>query len=649
MKNRPCSRLCVLITMLSVFGLPLPNSFAAYADKPKIVASVTSDSIFIGESVDLQIEVQNVEEPKSPDLSALKEEFDVQSVGDQSRNQSSTYIINGRVSQQNTFSHIYLFKLTPKRAGKLSIPAIAMTVDSRQLISNSIEIDVQDAAIQDVVLMEIVPSRRKLYPSQSFAITLKVLVRPLPYSNSDPLQALRKKPPQLTVGWIDSIDGLQAEDKSDWLRPLLSKNGVGFAMNDYSTQSGSLFDSPRKALFDLKGGREKRKDLAGEEVEYFVYELTRNFTAERTGTYAFGPASVKGTFVTGSDGTEYEGKRIVTLSTVVDVVVEDVPSNRPESFTGGIGSFRVKTTASPNTLRVGDPMTLAIEFERTKGAGLLEQIAAPKLSANVSFAEDFDIIDTSPTGRMEGTTKTFSFGLRPKRAGVSIPSLIFSSFDPETETFVEIASAPIALNVKEASAMSSSEVVGLVPKASNTALKQNDQGIYGNMTDRSALVNESPRLGLAIGIVASSWGMAGFGLGLMAIRRRQGLVTQLRRGQRAKSTALQSLRNARANKDIKETVRSVRSALLGLVADVQGRNPDGMTFANLSEAMEQSGAANETQENVKRFIQRMDSFEYGGSSSMQSKEWIDEAEKIVIQIAPLLQSRSAKGHNEHRE
>ena len=51
---------------------------------------------------------------RRPDMSALRQDFDVVSTGDESHNQSSTFIINGKVTQQNSFGHAYRFRLTPE-------------------------------------------------------------------------------------------------------------------------------------------------------------------------------------------------------------------------------------------------------------------------------------------------------------------------------------------------------------------------------------------------------------------------------------------------------------------------------------------------------------------------------------------------------
>ncbi len=98
-------------------------------DEPEIAVEADSSEIFIGESIEYAIELRNMKNPVRPDLSALRQDFEVVSLGDQSRNQSATYIINGKVTQQNSFGHVYRFRLTPKRTGKLVIPGPTATID----------------------------------------------------------------------------------------------------------------------------------------------------------------------------------------------------------------------------------------------------------------------------------------------------------------------------------------------------------------------------------------------------------------------------------------------------------------------------------------------------------------------------------------
>jgi hypothetical protein len=309
--------------------------------------------------------MRNVKNPSSPDLSALRQDFDIVAAGDESRNQSSTFIINGRVTQQSSFGHVYRFRLTPKRAGKLVIPGPTATVNGKTISGASLNLNVIAPEAQDLVIPEIRTDRARVYPTQPFEVTLRVLVHPLPDDpERDPLIPLRRRPPHIEVNWVDQPAGLSGEDKRRWLGSLLSEDGNGFTLNDVTTRSGSFFEGPKAAVFDLSHGRENRKGLDGRPVNYFVYELKRKFTAEKSGSYALGPGLVRGSFVAGMEGGSYTASRLVASAPAVNLEVPEVPNPRPATFCGGIGSYHVSASASPTSLRVGDPLTLSLGIER---------------------------------------------------------------------------------------------------------------------------------------------------------------------------------------------------------------------------------------------------------------------------------------------
>ena len=184
--------------------------------------------------------------------------------GDESHNQSSTFIFNGKVTQQNTFGHTYRFRLTPRRTGKLVIPAPTATVDGKTISGRALTLNVISPEAQDLVIPEIETDRATVYPTQPFEVTLRILVRPLPDNpDRDPLMPLRRRPPHIDVNWVDLPEGLSGDDKARWLEKLLSQNDSGFTLNDVSTRSGSFFEGPRAAVFSFYQGRESRKGLDG--------------------------------------------------------------------------------------------------------------------------------------------------------------------------------------------------------------------------------------------------------------------------------------------------------------------------------------------------------------------------------------------------
>lgn len=618
------------------------------AQSPKIEASINTEDPFIGETITYQVDIQNIEDPQPPDLSALEGFFEIEPAGDYSRNQSSTTIFNGRMTQKNVLSHVYSYKLTPKKSGQIVIPPVTSKIDGQVYRSNSVTISIRDIEEQSVVLAQTVLDNPRVYPTQSFSVTLRIHVKGLPDSTSEPIQAVGirrrrevRELPHLQVEWLKPIAGLTTKDTSEWLGPLLSRNGVGFTLNEVEASSGSLFGSPRSAVFNLLVGREKRTDDQGEKVEYFVYELKREYTAERAGRYTFGSSMVKGTFITGQEGNAYVGRRIVAIASPVTVEVKDIPEPRPAGFTGGIGKYEVVASANPTKLRVGDPLTLSLEFERGPKSGSLDLIAAPQLQAFPEVVNDFEVVDSNPTGRIDGRTKKFGYAIRPKRPGVSIPALTFSSFDPVTENFTEVSTKAIPLFVSESSQVNTADIVGSVAtsSSSNNALKSSNKGIFQIVSDTSLLRDERVDLWTQFQWVIGAWSALGVcAIGLLLRRNRSADTVRQRRQRAAKIAQSRLSEAARIQRhDHQEAMRTIRSAIIGLVADTTNQVAEGMTAADVAIAVKTAKVPEADQAAINALLSDMESSEYGGGTGTSTDEIVRKARRVVDKIAPYLE------------
>ena len=632
----------LLFVLLSTM-VTLSASASADEQQPEIRVGISAEEIFVGETIDYQVEIRNSENPSAPDMSPLQENFRVTPNGDHSRNQSTTLIVNGRVSEETVLSHVYLYRLTPKVAGDLAIPSVKATIDGKELASRPLSLRVQDAEVQDLVIAEIQTDRQTIYPTQPFTVSVKVLIRPLPESDESPLLPLRRQPPQLQINWVDLPAGLTSGGTSEWLQPLMSQNDAGFRINEISASSGSFFGSSRPAVFDLPQARETRNSLDDQPINYFAYELTRQFVPEKTGRYEFGPALVKGTFVEELNGQEYRGRKLVAIAPAVSVEVLEVPSPRPATFTGGIGEYLIAASANPVRLRVGDPLTLNLEFARGSQAGSLELISAPDLSGIPEIVENFEIIDKAPTGRVDGDIKKFAYGLRPKRAGVSLPALTLTNFDPTTEAFTEVSTEPIALEVGEASSLSTDELVGAISPSGNKEIRKSDSGIFQNITDLAELQNDHVDLTDWLPVVGGLWCLSLCSVAGVIVHRRRASDSVGQRRSQARKVALSRLATAsQFEKDGKprEALRQIRAALLGLVADTQNQVAEGLTSADVRRILQNVGVSEVDQKTANQLLETIEGAEYGGGDSVNVTSSLEIASKLIDRISPVLQRRS---------
>jgi BatD DUF11 like domain len=613
-----------------------------------IRVKASAEEIYSGDQVDFVVEIQNAgnadesDNIETPNMSAVEEFFDVQFLGDSQNVQQSISIINGRVSRSEINSHVYKYRLTPMKTGTISIPPVTVTVDGKTSTSGSLPLRVIEPEPQDICLVEMQVEPKRVYPTQPFTVTTTVWVKPLPDDEStNPLSPLRNSPPVLQANWIDDIDGLSSNDRSKWLNELLARNGIGFALNHVTVSSGSLFGDTQTAAFDISKGREARSGLDGKEIRYFKYQIERTFYAKKTGTYSLGPSVVKGTFVSGVRGDRYLPTRLVTASPTLRVEVRDVPTPQPPTYCGGIGDFNWTVTASPKTLRVGDPLTLSIDVSQRQDSGSLDLISAPNLSAMDALTNDFDLIDSKPTGRLEGDSKKFSYALRPKRAGANIPELMITTFDPSSEQFREQTIAGVTLDVSESIQLSSGELVGSVlPSNGSSDIKTRVEGIFQNITDPGLVRDQQVPWMTWSAWVGGSWIVALVAIGFIKRQRRNAGDTVGLRKRQARQRFNGRMTEARqwnGKGNRSAALRTMKLAVLGWIADTRNLLGEGLTVSDVVASLTSTAVPEKDRTAVARLLETVEAAEFGGGITLDVQAVMDEAENLVARLAPILE------------
>lgn len=141
-------------------------------------------------------------------------------------------------------------------------------------------------------------------------------------------------------------------------------------------------------------------------------------------------------------------KPIVAVSREGVFKVLPLPTaNQPDNFTGAIGDFDLKVTATPIDVEIGEPMTLTMEIS---GTGNFDRVEAPV------FPESPDWKTYSPTsnfreqGKSYAGTKIFEQAIVARTEAVNgIPSLSFSYFDPQKKRYITKTSKTIAVHLKK--------------------------------------------------------------------------------------------------------------------------------------------------------------------------------------------------------
>jgi hypothetical protein len=223
--------------------------------------------------------------------------------------------------------------------------------------------------------------------------------------------------------------------------------------------------------------------------------------------------------------------------------------------------------------------------------------------------------------------------------------LTLTNFDPTTEAFTEVSTEPIALEVAEASSLSTDELVGAISPSGNQEIRKSDAGIFQNITDLAELRNDHVGLTNWLPVVGGLWCLSLCSVaGVILHRRRANDSVGQRRSQARKMAQSRLATASQFEKDGKppEALRQIRAALMGLVADTQNLVAEGLTSADVGRILQTSGVPEVDQKAVIQLLETIEGAEYGGGDSVNVPSSLEIASKLIDSISPVLQRRSLR-------
>ncbi len=610
----------------------------AAGEKPELIVEMDRQRIYEGESVLYRVTLNNVQNPRQPDLSGF-DDFLITPLGEQSLNFQQVITINGRTTEIIRRGRQYNYQLTPKRAGELTIPGPTAEVDGQQLRGREMSLRVTAPEQQDVVRMEITAEPKSVYPLQPFTVILSIAVKelPAPYSDENPV-AVQTSPPALQIPWVDDNslpDGLQPKlDWRHWLGPLESSRGGGFAVNNIGSDSVFAIFENRRTAFMPEAKKIRLPDKSGEMTGYRQFQFKRTFIAKKVGQYSFGPVTLKGIFAAGPDPVKGAlSEDIYAVAKTLLVNIKDVPEEgRPDNYIGAIGRFKFGADLMPRRAKTGDPMTLTLTLS---GEGTLASVAAPDLTQNPQVAKNFKIYEA--TEQTKGNQRQFTYSLRPLEAGIGeFPALTVSYFDVQEEKYVTLSTPPMAIDIEKADKLASREIIGAASAwpIGRGELEMRAEGIFANITDLGQLKNESIRplhwLG-GLGIFSGIYAAVAFAAARIR-RLNSDMARQRRRWAPGKARRLLGEAMQELSADhVRKGADRLESAVVGLVADWNDLPEAGMTSAEACrqlQSLEIDGAA---LSRISQFLEKCEAIHYGATS--QAGEALHSEAKPILEAA----------------
>ena len=584
----------------------------AYAKEVKVVISVDKNKVEIGSHIRLTVGVEGAFDTDIPKLS-MPESFSLMfgpSVSTQ------TTIINNVVKVFRGF----MYGFSPREKGRFEIGPVTLDYKGRTYTSNSISIEVvartpfesiideksdtsgQRVDINKMVFVELKTDKQEAYIYEEIIQSFKLY--------------FQKGLP------IDDLDYVAASTKNFLAEKL------GEERRYEEVRDGILYNviELRTALFPLVSGIIKIPSAS------FKCNIIIRQQRNR--------GSLFDEFM-GGGGRRYPVER---STEPVKMTIKPLPVvGKPEGFTGAVGKYTMDVLAKPTKLKVGDPITLAINI---RGEGNIQTIGEPLLAPE--GMKDFKAYNfeakVTITGRGHGIKgeKLFNKVIEPQSedSGV-IPGISFSYFDPELEKYKTITHAPIPIEVEhseiEIPIHLSVEGAGMTKgqvKILTKDILPIMSDLYSFENQRSAIY-KSPFILAIVFIIPILIVVA-----CIYVQRQRELLHSdvgYARKKRAMAHAQQHLSNARELLQLdnpSEFYAALAKTILKHIADKLNVTPAAVTSDNIYDILEKRGVSDDV---IKELRQCLESCDYGRFSSghlskAQMESTLDTTEQVIMHL-----------------
>jgi len=446
----------------------------ALADSPKITAVLTSSEVVVGETVQLEIQIDNARAsaitPRVIDVPGLQIRYTGESTQMTMRNLS--------VSSSITYSYTIL----PEKSGTFKIPSQTIRVGKDNLQTPELTLRVADSpratagvrsnrtpsgsapsgsgqnAEEKIAFAELLVPKKTAYVGEIIPVVLRV-----GFNSRTQLR-------ELAVPQING-QGFTVQKLSEGEKNLETIDGQRYVVFTYKT----AISAARPGDFQIGPVEEKA----------VVLVARRSSGVQRRPFDPFGGEDPLSDPFFNPFGGLMEQHEISIKSDPVPLEVKSLPAGAPASFSGAIGSFLMTAEANPKRVQVGDPITIKAAIA---GRGNFDRMNAPELSdergwhkypPSSNFKQDDDV-------GISGT-KSFELVVSPNEKLATIPPLVFSYFDPAKDRYITLQSDAMPIAV-EGNAQPTAAATGAAA-APNLAGGQKPQDILHQISERGRIVH----------------------------------------------------------------------------------------------------------------------------------------------------------------
>lgn len=372
------------------------------------------------------INTQDVKDFRAPSISG----FDVL-MGPSRSQQSSTQIINGKVSSSRSVTYTYILMAT--KEGTYNIPAASIEVDGEKIFSNAISVKVlpPDQSSGNGAGTQGGSSSGSRAQSAGGKITANDLFITATASKTTvhEQEAILLTYKVYTLVNLRELRGDMPELKSFYTQEIPLPNQKVFSLEHYKGRNYNTTVWRQYVMFPQQTGKL--------EIPAITFDAV---VAQQT--VSDDPFDA---FFNGGGYVEVKKKIIAPKLTIN---VKQLPQ-KPAGFSGGVGAFNISSSINATKVKTNDAITIKLVI---KGTGNMKLISTPE----IKFPQDFEVYDPKVDNQFELTTaglsgtKTIEYLAIPRHAGnFTIPPVSFTYFDLNSNSYKTLKTEEYQLTVEK--------------------------------------------------------------------------------------------------------------------------------------------------------------------------------------------------------
>ncbi len=373
------------------------------------------DALQMGESAELSVVIQTTDEPAEPeipDVPGLR-------IGSPSVQFSFSRTTIDGVSEQRRFT-TYRYTVIPLQPGEYEIGPLTYTQNDEtfEIPAKTLQVvatrdgddpDAQAEELSDFVFAELEVNKERVYVQEPFTLTIAIYSRDINVGRD--------------VSLVNLPDTGIATEPFQELRP-----------------TREIVDNH---VFNVRRYRTRIRPLTAGTIRFAPELRIQILVPRERGRRPFDDPFFDGVF------SNYEAHPFELPLTPVEVTARAIPqTDRPESYTGSVGSFDFSVRVHPTEVQAGDPITVSMLIE---GEGNMTAVSAPGVPENDLFRVypprliNQDLDRAASRGR-----KMYEQVIIPRSdEATEVPALHFSFFDPAEERFETRVEGPFELAIQK--------------------------------------------------------------------------------------------------------------------------------------------------------------------------------------------------------